>query len=150
MKRKIENLPAARIAYIRHVGPYGMGNLEAMRRIKEWGRENGLMQGEGVIVGISHDDPGTTQLEQCRYDAGIVIAEGMLLDDSVCEGVLLPGRYAIYEVEHTAEAIGTAWGKIFMDLTRDGLRVDMERPAFERYSEEKVERHLCEICVPVK
>ncbi|WP_257391405.1 GyrI-like domain-containing protein [Cytobacillus gottheilii] len=55
MKIRIESLLAARIAYIRHVGPYGMGNLEAMRRIKEWGRENGLMQGEGMIVGISHD-----------------------------------------------------------------------------------------------
>ncbi|KAB2334033.1 AraC family transcriptional regulator [Bacillus mesophilum] len=143
-------MPAARIAYVRHVGPYGMGNIEAMRRIKEWGRENGLMQGVGVIVGLSHDDPETTRSEHCRYDAGIVIPEGVLLDDQVSEGVLLPGRYAIYEIEHTAEAIGTAWGMIFLDLKRDGILVDMDRPALERYSEEKIERHLCEICVPVK
>ncbi|WP_257391406.1 GyrI-like domain-containing protein [Cytobacillus gottheilii] len=79
-----------------------------------------------------------------------MITEGVLLDDQVCEGGLLPGRYAIYEVEHTAEAIEIAWGMIFLELKKNGLRVDMERPAFERYSEEKVESHLCEICVPVK
>lgn len=151
MKRMIESLPSIRIAYVRHVGPYGMGNVEAMRKIKEWGVENNLMFGEGVIVGISHDDPRTTQPEQCRYDAGIAISDDFNLDDRVAGGVLSPGKYAVYEVEHTAEEIGKAWGMIFMDLSKDGLLADTDqRPAFERYSEAKVEKHLCEICVPIK
>jgi DNA gyrase inhibitor len=151
MKRTIESFPETRIAYIRHVGPYGLGNLEAMRKIKEWGKGNNLMKGEGVIVGISHDDPSTTPTDRCSYDAGIAISEDFSLDDAVAEGVLSPGRYAVYEVEHTAEEIGKAWGMIFMDLTNAGLLADTDqRPAFERYSEVLLEKHLCEICVPIK
>lgn len=50
---------------------------------------------------------------------------------------------------HTAQTIGEAWGTIFAELAALGIMADTARPILERYLPDKVERHLCEICVPV-
>lgn len=59
------------------------------------------------------------------------------------------GAYAVVTLQHTAEAVGQAWAEILPALSRSGHKLDPGRPVMERYTEDMVSRHLCELCFPV-
>lgn len=149
MEIKIERLPKYRIAYVRHVGPYGPANVQTMQQLKKWASAKKLINNTSIILGISHDSPETTLPENCRYDAGIVISDDYQMDDFINEGEFIGGKYAVFKVKHTAEAIQKAWRIIFSELLNGGYQID-DRPIFERYIGEMVANHYCEICVPIK
>lgn len=148
MNMKIETLPKYRIAYVRQVGPYGPANIQVMEKLKKWAKEKNLFK-SAIILGIPQDNPETTLPENCRYDACIVIAKDYQIDDSICESELSGGKYAIFKVKHTAEDIQKAWVEIFPALHNHGYQID-NKPVLERYTDEMVNNHYCEICVPVK
>jgi DNA gyrase inhibitor GyrI len=55
----------------------------------------------------------------------------------------------VFILVHTAQAIGEAWGTIFAELAARGIKADTARPILERYVPHMVDKHLCEISVPV-
>ncbi|MBD3108916.1 GyrI-like domain-containing protein [Bacillus sp. AGMB 02131] len=148
MNMRVEKMPKCRIAYVRQVGPYGEGNVQAMEKIKKWAREKQLMA-DGVILGIALDNPETTAPENCRYDACVVIPYNFAADDSFCEAELAGGEYAVCKVKHTSQDIQRAWAEIFPALNAIGYQI-ADRPIIERYKEEMVTNGYCELCVPVK
>ncbi|WP_088049387.1 AraC family transcriptional regulator [Virgibacillus dakarensis] len=148
MKFKAETLPNYRIAYMRRVGPYGPANYQVMERLKKWAKEKNLLK-SATLFAISQDNPETTLPENCRFDAGIVISKDYQLDDSVYEGELSGGKYLIYEVKHTAQAIQQAYAAIFPSLKSNGYQID-NKPILERYTGDMINNPYCEICVPVK
>ena len=150
MTYQIEEMSKSRIAYMRRVGPYGAGNYALMKKFKEWAKANGLFTASAVILGISQDNPAATPPESCRYDVGIVVSEDFTTTDADVNVSELPGgRYAVFTIDHTAEAIQKAWGEIFVQLSAQGQQPDVSRPILERYIPAMIEKHLCEICVPV-
>lgn len=150
MKITIEQIPSHRIAYIRKVGPYGSGNVQTMERLKSWARSKGLLDDKAIILGIARDNPGTTQPEDCRYDTCIIIADDNCCEgDDIREGSVDGGKYAVFLIDHTAEAVQKAWNEIFPELFGQGFELDESRPIMERYQAKIVSRHYCEICVPV-
>lgn len=150
MTYQIEEMSKSRIAYMRRVGPYGGGNYALMKKFKEWAKANGLFIASAVILGISQDNPAVTPPESCRYDVGIVIPEQFTTTDTdVDVAELSGGRYAVFTIDHTAEAIQKAWGEIFVQLSAQGQQPDVSRPILERYIPAMIDKHLCEICVPV-
>ncbi|MDF3000518.1 MAG: gyrase inhibitor [Bacillota bacterium] len=72
---KIETIHPCPIAYVRQTGAYGKDNIRAMEQLKQWARNNGLMNGKTVIFGIPQDNPQITAPEYCRYDACIALVE---------------------------------------------------------------------------
>ena len=148
MTFKVETLPNYRIAYMRRIGPYGPDNIEVMEKLKKWAKEKKLL-GSATILAIPQDNPKTTLPENCRFDACIVISKDFQIDDSVCEGELSGGKYLIYEVKHTADAIQKAYADIFPSLQQNGYQID-HKPILERYTGDIIHNPFCEICVPVK
>lgn len=148
MKCKVETIPNDRIAYVRGVGPYGPANIEVMEKLKNWAKEKNLYK-SSTIFAIPQDNPETTLSENCRFDACIVISKDYQIDDSVCEDELSGGKYLIFEVKHTAEAIQKAYADIFPALQSNGYQMD-NKPILERYTDDMLNNHYCEICVPVK
>jgi DNA gyrase inhibitor GyrI len=150
MTYRIEEMSKNRIAYMRRVGPYGAGNYALMKKFKEWAKTNGLFAASAVILGISQDNPSITPPENCRYDVGIVISEDFTTTDTdVNVAELSGGKYAVFTIEHTAEAIQKAWGEIFVQLSAESQQPDISRPILERYIPAIIDKHLCEICVPI-
>lgn len=150
MDFQVEEMPKQRVAYMRQLGPYGLGNRELMERLKAWAAVNGLFHASAVIYEIAWNDPALTPPEKCRYDVCIAVKESFIRpDDSVRESILPGGRYGVFTLAHTAEAMKEAWSTIFPELAARGLKADTERPVLERYVPHMVERHLCEIYVPV-
>jgi DNA gyrase inhibitor GyrI len=150
MKLTIEQIPPLRIAYVRHVGPYGSGNVETMEKLKSWARLKDLLDDRSTILGIARDNPETTKPENCRYDTCLVISDDYRLEgEEIGEGAVDGGKYAVFLIDHTAEAVQKAWIELFAELYGQGYEFDESRPILERYKAELVARHYCEICVPV-
>jgi DNA gyrase inhibitor GyrI len=147
---EIENIPDSRIAYIRQTGPYGQTNVKIMEELKSWARNNGLLNEEAIILGIAHDNPELTDPDNCRYDTCLVIDENYRINDGyVKEGRISGGKYAVFLISHTSDAVQKAWLEIFSELSRQDYQMDGTRPILERYKARLVKEHYCEICVPV-
>lgn len=150
MTYQMEEMSKSRIAYMRRVGPYGVDNYALMKKFKEWAKANGLFTASAVILGISQDNPAVTPPENCRYDVGIIVPEYFETTDADVDVAELPGgRYAVFTIEHTVEAIQKAWGEIFVHLSAQGQQPDVSRTILERYIPAMIDKRLCEICVPV-
>jgi DNA gyrase inhibitor GyrI len=150
MDINIETLPPYYIAYIRQTGPYGEGNKLAMETLKSLSRSSDLLNDESIILGIARDDPANTMPEYCRYDACLVIADNTCRHGaSLNYGAAPGGRYAVFTIDHTPEAVQRAWVEIFSELTKLGHQIDGTRPVIERYAAKIVKEHKCEICVPI-
>ncbi|MGE5628758.1 MAG: AraC family transcriptional regulator [Solirubrobacterales bacterium] len=147
----IENLPEYHIAYIRQTGPYGGNNVQVMENLKKWAGEHNLFNEDSIILGIAQDNPETTKPENCRYDTCIVVANDICkADNYVQEGILPGGKYVVFKINHTAEAVRDAWINIFPELVKQCCEFDGSRQIMERYVVKMVNNHLCEICVPIK
>ena len=146
----IEKMPTYRIAYIRKIGPYGISNIQTMEELKKWAKFNHLFNDESIILAIAQDNPETTKPENCRYDTCIVVSNDYSVTDGhVRECNIVGGKYAIFKINHTAEAVQKVWIDIFPELSRQGYQFDETRPIIERYIVQMVNNHHCEICVPI-
>jgi DNA gyrase inhibitor len=151
MNIKVEIIPSYPIAYIRRVGPYGTENVQTMESLKSWAKSKNLFTDETIILGIALDNPETTKPENCRYDTCIVISDNYCINDEyVRQGKIAEGKYAVFQIDHTAEAVRQAWLEIFADLLKKDYQLDETRPIIERYIVKMVRNHYCEICVPIK
>ncbi len=150
MNIKTEFISTCRIAYFRRYGAYGLENIHTMEKLKSWATTNNLMDNNTIILGITHDDMRITPLENCRYDACIIITDQDIKNKGDIEfGEISEGKYAVFTIPHTAEAMENAWVEIFPALYQNGYFHDNKRPILERYTAKQLANHLCEICVPI-
>ena len=135
-----------RIAYMRRTGEYGIKNKELMETFKAHLRERNLLSADSTILGIALDDPESVEKENLRYDVGLVVTGNENIGLDVRK--IPDGRYAVFEIPHTAEAVSEFWSNLPFLLGR--LPVDRSKPVIERYNAAKVSNHLCEFCIPLK
>ncbi|NGP46401.1 transcriptional regulator [Bacillaceae bacterium SIJ1] len=149
MNMTIEELAESRIAYFRNVGEYGeKKNKELMESFKKWAQSNGVLEGS-AILGIPQDHPEVTPKEECRYDVCVVVNQEFIVTKPAQAGRLPGGGYAVFQLDHTKEALSSFWNNIFSEIERNQLSL-REQPMIERYTWGMVEQHLCEILVPIQ
>jgi AraC family transcriptional regulator len=142
-----------RIAYRRHVGPYGPPiHAFWMNEVASWMQANHLF--ERPRYGISHDDPSITDPSQCRYDAAVEVDAAFTPGAGAFVTTLPGGRYASMPFFGTSEEISAAWQSLLRDwLAGSGLQLDA-RPCFEFYApgaryDATSGRFGCDIVIPV-
>ena len=142
----IEEFQSIKIAYVRRTGRHGEANKQLMEHFKAYLKANGLFRQDPTLLGIALDDPLRTPENEQRYDVGLVLTGSVQVDLPV-RGIA-DGRYAVFEVAHTAEAISDFW-KNLSALTAE-LPLDEGKPILERYAFPKISADRCEICVPLR
>jgi AraC family transcriptional regulator len=156
MQVEIKTLAPQRIAYMRHIGPYGPTITQFWyQRFLPWLQAEGLDQRPSY--GIGHDDPGITPPQHCRYDAAVAVDAGFETADRAVSFADLPGGlYAMARFRGDGREIGTAWAELFREwLPASGYQCD-GRPCFELYDEpngaEEPDTGVfrCWLCIPVK
>lgn len=149
MKITIEELPESRIAYFRNVGEYGeKQNKELMETFKKWAKLNDVFD-NSTILGIPQDNPGITPKEECRYDVCVVINKDLNVKKPAHVGEFSGGKYAVFLLDHTKEAVRDFWGNISSEIERNNLSI-REQPIIERYTPQMIDNHLCEILIPIQ
>nr|WP_308505578.1 GyrI-like domain-containing protein [uncultured Agathobaculum sp.] len=144
------SFPRCSIAYLRRVGAYGAENCAVMERLLALAGQAGLLGPEAAILSIAWDDPACTLPAACRYDACLVLQEGQTLPGTdVRYGSLPGGRYAVFTIPHTEQAVSEAWHTIGRLLLETGCTADSGRPVMERYTSAGVQDGTCAFCIPI-
>ncbi|WP_315074304.1 GyrI-like domain-containing protein [uncultured Clostridium sp.] len=150
MDINIEMIPSYKIAYIRKIGPYGLENVQVMEQLKSLAREKDLLNESSIILGITQDNPKVTEPKDCRYDACLVVFDEFETDNKdINFGKIIGGKYCVFKINHTRNAMQKAWIEIFSELSKRNHEVDDRRPILERYAMQMINNHYCEICVPI-
>ena len=145
-----ETMKPSAFLFMRRVGAYGPENRKLMDRMKGWIKNHGLWNEQTVILGIPRDNPSLVKAEECRYDVCMIWEkEPAPHGDGVALGQFSGGLYAVFLLEHTAEAVQAGWSEYRSALSALGYTPDEAKPAMERYQNQLVDRHLCELCVPI-
>jgi AraC family transcriptional regulator len=133
MDVEIKQMPALRVAAVRHAGPYSQIG-KAFERLGAIAGPAGLFQQPGaVMIAIYHDDPDTTPQDQLRSDAGIVVPEHVRLPEGLVEQRIPEGRYARTEHVGPYEELADAWARFKGEaLPAGGHRIGA-RPSYEIY-----------------
>jgi AraC family transcriptional regulator len=152
----IQELPAGRVAYMRHVGPYGVAGIPALWiRFRKWMNTRGLVEGSSLRLGIGHDDAWVTPPEKCRYDACVVVPPDFQGDRLVNIMELPGGRYAMSRYSGTAHRISQAWDALYRSWLPDSGYEPDDRPCLELYRGApqvggRPGRLRADLCVPVR
>lgn len=150
MDINIEMIPSYKIAYIRRTGSYGLDNVKIMEQLKSWAREENLLNESSIILGIAQDNLELIESKDCRYDVCLVVSDELKVDNKYINfGQTIGGKYCIFKISHTVDAMQKAWMEIFSELSKRNYEIDARRPIIERYAIEMINKHYCEICVPV-
>jgi AraC family transcriptional regulator len=123
MNVTIEDMPAIRVAAVRHVGAYNR-IVEAFQRLGAIAAPAGLQRDDAMMLAIYHDDPETTPVEQWLSDACLSVGEGVALPEGVFEQRLTPGLYARTTHLGPYRRLGDTWSRLMGEwLPRSGQRV---------------------------
>jgi len=121
-----------------------------MKQLKKWARKSDLFHDDSIIIGIAQDDPPKNKPENCLYDTCLVVSASYIIDyDFVQLGKIGGGEYCVFKIEHKAEAVQKAWSVVFTELENRNHNFDDTRPILERYIVKMVNKHYCEIYIPI-
>ena len=128
----IKHLPPMRVAFMRHVGPYGkVGQTwdEFMMRLGK----DGFLGGDSQFIGICHDDPAVTPLDKIRYDACMTVDKSFRPRGEIGVQVIAAGEYAVMTHFGPYEKLGASYAKLLGQwLPRSGRHL-RSIPCFEIY-----------------
>jgi AraC family transcriptional regulator len=154
MPVEIRDIPPCRVAYMRHVGPYGEGGrISALwASFERWIRTRDLRQPNTLTIGIGHDAPKIAPADKLRYDACLVVDRSFKPDRFVNIANLPGGKYAVASFEGTAAEISDVWEKLWaIWLPASGYQPE-DRPCLELrqdFDRPPGSRLRCELCLPV-
>src|SRR5262249_31536802 len=97
---RVVRLPARRIAYVRHVGPYD-DTRAAFARVAAWGHARGLLGDHMLAVYL--DDQDITPPERTRCDVALFVGDDVAAHAAVGVRTLPGGDFAVF---HHAGEVG--------------------------------------------
>ncbi|KIX13336.1 AraC family transcriptional regulator [Dethiosulfatarculus sandiegensis] len=111
MDAKIMKIPARRVAFVRHVGPYHKCQ-PAWEKLCKWAESKGFLTPETLFIGLSHDDPEITPIEKLRYDACITVGLEIAPEEEIGVQEIPEGDYALYLQTGPLELIPEGFGRL--------------------------------------
>jgi len=129
MKVKIERREPIRVAFMRHVGPYGEVGATWARFLPVLGKE-GWLGGAALFIGICHDDPEVTPADKIRYDACVSVDESFVASGDIGVQVIPGGDYAVTTHFGPYNKLGQTYTKLLGQWSGRELR---PTPCFDVY-----------------
>ena len=156
MNVELKTLPDVRVAYLRHVGPYGDPGIGRLwQRFDAWGRARALTCACHSMYGLTRDAPDITAADKCRYDACVQVDDAFVPDGDAGVQTLPGGLYACTRFSGEPQAIHSAWMHLCSDWLADSDYQADDRPAVELYGEQvdvdpQTGAFSCWLCMPVR
>jgi len=132
MQVEYKDMPALRVAAVRHRGPYHQ-IAEAFGRLGEVAATAGLQDAPGTMLAVYHDDPAVTPVAELHSEAALVLGEGTTLPPGLVELTLPAGRYAVATHVGSYQFLGEAWARLRQQVTAAGQRPLPGAPSYEIY-----------------
>lgn len=116
MNVTIKNLPDFEVAYVTHVGSY-LESFKAWGQLSSWAGKYNLFPPVQHFIGISLDDPATTEEAACRYEACVTLPSDFdkaNLSNGEVEYKTLPGGlHALYQFYDTIDRFAIAYQIVY-------------------------------------
>lgn len=130
---RYEDLPAMRLAFCPHVGPYGPGIGAAWGTLMGWAGPRGFLGPGALLYGVSWDNPEVTEGHKLRYDACLVVPPGTEASGPVSVRDLRPYRCIVLPFRGPERRFSQAYRRLYYGiLPRSGCEPE-DFPALERY-----------------
>jgi AraC family transcriptional regulator len=150
---KVEKLPAMRVAFVRHVGPFkDVGG--AWGSVMGWAGMRGLFGPHTRAIGVIHDDPDITAPEQLRYDASVTVLGDVRGEGTIGIQEIAAGDYAIARHRGPYDRISETYARICGEWLPSSGRELATAPALEFYlnapQTTRAEDLLTDACLPLE
>ena len=129
---RIEDFGPRRVAFLRHVGPYSEVG-PAWQKLMSWAGQRGLLSPTPMVLGIVYDAPEVTEEAKLRYDAAVVVEDGVQPEGEIgiqeiarCQYAVIPHRGPYRTIQEDYDRLCGGW------LPASG-REPAPIPAFELY-----------------
>ena len=132
MEVKIEHKEPIRVAFMRHVGPYGEVGETWDKFLPVLGKQ-GLLGGDALFIGICHDDPEVTPRGKIRYDACVSVDETFVPEGEIGVQVIPGGEYAVTTHFGPYQKLGDTYTKLLGQWLPRSERELRSAPCFELY-----------------
>jgi AraC family transcriptional regulator len=132
MNVQTKHIEPLRLAFLRHVGPYGDVSAAWDRLLPELGKD-GWLGGDTQFLGICHDDPDVTPEGKIRYDACVTVDDAFVAGGDIGVQVVAGGDYAVTTHIGPYDQLGRTYGELLGQwLPRSGREL-RDAPCFEVY-----------------
>jgi len=132
MDVRIQELKPMRVAFLRHVGPYGEVGATWDRLLTLLGKD-GYLGGGTMMLGICHDDPESTPPAKIRYDACVTVGDDFQPTGDIQVQTVAGGAYAMTTHTGPYNSLGRTYGELLGQwLPRSGREL-RDVPCFEVY-----------------
>ncbi len=132
MEVQIVKMPAIKVAYSRHRGPYEMCG-PAWDRLCCWAVENKQMNYDTRYFGLCYDDPDVTQPDDIRYDACISVSDGVEASDEIKIGEIGGGDYAVVLHKGPLNDLYFTYSQVYGKWLPDSGREIKDLPGIDEY-----------------
>jgi AraC family transcriptional regulator len=156
MHIEVKQLPAARVAYLRHTGPFGLEVSRTWDRFATWCSAQGLNNPRRTMWGISQDNPNVTAPEHCRYDCCVEVDDKFQPQGEIGVQLITAGQFACLQFHGTPLEIGAAWMQLYGQwLPSSGYQPAETVAPYELYTEDFAVDPVtgafsCWLCAPVR
>jgi AraC family transcriptional regulator len=153
MRVEIQHLPPLRLGVVTHRGAYNQIG-RAFAQLGAIAGPAGLFaQPAPLSVGVYHDDPDATPIEELRSEAGVTVPDGMPMPQGLEERHIAGGRYAVCTHIGSYDVLGDVWTRFMGEALPASGHQLIEGPALEIYRNDPgstpTERLHTDLLVPV-
>jgi len=132
MDVKIQQLKPMRVAFLRHVGPYGEVGGTWDRLLTIMGKD-GYLGGGTMMLGICHDDPEVTPPAKVRYDACVTVGDDFVPTGDIQVQIVAGGEYAMTTHAGPYNSLGRTYAELLGQWVPRSGRELRDVPCFEVY-----------------
>lgn len=151
---EIKTLEAIKTIAISHIGEYqGIG--AAFGKLGAWAVANNLWAAAPKVIGIYHDDPMHTPVDELRSEACLENITGIEPGEGMKHYTVSGGNYFVMQVEVVMGEYREAWNKAYSALKEKGYECDT-RDHYEVYvrcvgdMQNPNAPWIVDLCIPVK
>jgi len=155
MEPMIKKIEPIEVLYARATGNYMKSAEVAWTELTKYLEKKAIDPAKVRAIGISHDDPQTTDEDKLRYDACVPAADNMQLEESVKKQTIAGGTYAIFTHYGPYENLYKLYGKIYQEWLPTSGKKLRPVPMFEDYvicemKEKNSSKWKTDIYVPIE
>ena len=129
---EVKELPAIKIVFLRHTGPYAQVGA-TWGRLMSWAGMRGLLGAHSRTIGLVHDDPDVTPADKVRYDAAVVVTRPVEAEGEFGVTEIPGGKYAVFTHRGPYETLGKTYQRFFGGWLPKSGRELGDAEAFEEY-----------------
>lgn len=153
MNVETRTIEPMRVAFLRHVGPYGEVS-RTWERLTDWAGRECLFGPETHFFGLCWDDPEVTEPSKIRYDACVTVDDSVDPAGDIGVTTVAGGSYAVALHEGAYGRLNETYAALLGGWFPDHACEPGDPPSLEFYLNDpnstEAEDLLTEVCMPIR